>query len=126
MVALPHLGASTSEAEDNCAVMVVDQVREYLEHGNMQNAVNFPERADAARVAVPPRDRQRQRARTCWRASRNAMGSRKINIHNMLNKSKGEMAYTLVDVDSPVPEAAIKELCAIKGVLAVRYLPVEG
>ena len=56
----------------------------------------------------------------------NAMGSRKINIHNMLNKSKGEMAYTLVDVDSPVPEAAIEELCAIKGVLAVRYLPVEA
>ena len=64
--------------------------------------------------------------RTCWRSISNAMGSRKINIHNMLNKSKGDMAYTLVDVDSPVPEAAIEELCAIKGVLAVRYLPVEA
>jgi D-3-phosphoglycerate dehydrogenase len=53
-----------------------------------------------------------------------AMGSRKINIHNMLNKSKKEMAYTLVDVDSPVPETAVKDLCAIRGVLAVRYLPV--
>ena len=53
-----------------------------------------------------------------------ALGKRKINIHNMLNKSKGEMAYTLVDVDSPVPAEALKELCSINGVLAVRYLPV--
>jgi D-3-phosphoglycerate dehydrogenase len=54
-----------------------------------------------------------------------AMGGRKINIHSMLNKSRGEMAYTLVDVDSPVPEAALEELRAIKGVLAVRYLPAQ-
>ena len=124
VVALPHLGASTREAEDNCAVMVVDQVREYLEHGTMENAVNFPDtrmtRESPYRLAIANANVPNMLA-----SISNAMGSRKINIHNMLNKSKGEMAYTLVDVDSPVPEAAIKELCGIKGVLAVRYLPVE-
>ena len=124
VVALPHLGASTSEAEDNCAVMVADQLREYLEHGSMQNAVNFPDaqmpRESPYRLAIANANVPNMLA-----SISNTMGSRKINIHNMLNKSKGEMAYTLVDVDSPVPEAAIRELCAIKGVLAVRYLPVE-
>ena len=124
VVALPHLGASTREAEDNCAVMVVDQVREYLQDGTMENAVNFPEarmaRESPYRLAIANANVPNMLA-----SISNAMGSRKINIHNMLNKSKGEMAYTLVDVDSPVPEAAIKELCGIEGVLAVRYLPVE-
>ena len=124
VVALPHLGASTSEAEDNCAVMVADQLREYLEHGSMENAVNFPDaqmpRESPYRLAIANANVPNMLA-----SISNAMGSRKINIHNMLNKSKGEMAFTLVDVDSPVPEAVIRELCAIKGVLAVRYLPVE-
>ena len=124
VVALPHLGASTSEAEDNCAVMVADQLRGYLEHGSMENAVNFPDaqmpRESPYRLAIANANVPNMLARIS-----NAMGSRKINIHNMLNKSKGEMAYTLVDVDSPVPDAAIRELCSIKGVLAVRYLPVE-
>ena len=124
VVALPHLGASTSEAEDNCAVMVADQVREYLEHGSMENAVNFPDaqmpRESPYRLAIANANVPNMLA-----SISNAMGSRQINIHNMLNKSKGEMAYTLVDVDSPVPDAVIRELCAIKGVLAVRYLPVE-
>ncbi|MEW6688764.1 MAG: phosphoglycerate dehydrogenase, partial [Pseudomonadota bacterium] len=124
VVALPHLGASTREAEDNCAVMVVDQVREYLEHGGMTNAVNFPDavmpRESPYRLAIANANVPSMLARIS-----HAMGSRKINIHNMLNKSRGEMAYTLVDVDSPVPEAALEELRAIKGVLAVRYLPAE-
>jgi D-3-phosphoglycerate dehydrogenase len=123
VVALPHLGASTTEAEDNCAVMVADQVREYLAHGTMENAVNFPNaqmpRESPYRLAIANANVPNMLA-----AISNAMGSHKINIHNMLNKSKGEMAYTLVDVDSPVPAAVIKELCAIKGVLAVRYIPI--
>ena len=124
VVALPHLGASTSEAEDNCAVMVADQVREYMAHGTMENAVNFPNaqmpRESPYRLAIANANVPNMLA-----SISNAMGSRKINIHNMLNKSKKDMAYTLVDVDSPVPEDAIRELCAINGVLAVRYLPVE-
>ncbi|MSQ64501.1 MAG: 3-phosphoglycerate dehydrogenase [Betaproteobacteria bacterium] len=124
VVALPHLGASTSEAEDNCAVMVCEQVTAYLADGTMENAVNFPDtqmqRESPYRLAIANANVPNMLA-----SISNAMGSRKINIHNMLNKSKGEMAYTLVDVDSPVPDAAIRELCAIKGVLAVRYLPVK-
>ena len=124
VVALPHLGASTGEAEDNSAVMVIDQLRAYLEDGTMENAVNFPNaqmaRESPYRLAIANANVPNMLA-----AISQAMGDRKINIHNMLNKSKGEMAYTLVDVDSPVPDSAFKELCAIKGVLAVRYLPVE-
>src|SRR3990172_8491244 len=124
VVALPHLGASTREAEDNCAVMVIDQVREYLQHGTMENAVNFPDarmtRESPYRLAIANANVPNMLARISQ-----AMGDRKINIHNMLNKSRDEMAYTLVDVDVPVPEAALDELRAIKGVLAVRFLPVE-
>ncbi|HEU0289760.1 MAG TPA: phosphoglycerate dehydrogenase [Burkholderiales bacterium] len=125
VVALPHLGASTREAEDNCAVMVVDQVRDFLENGNIVNAVNFPEvsmareapyRVGIANANVP--NMLGQISTTMARA--------KLNIHNMLNKSKGEMAYTLVDVDSKVPAKVVEQLAAIEGVLAVRYLPVAS
>ena len=125
VVALPHLGASTREAEDNCAIMVVDQVTEYLAHGSMVNAVNFPDtqmpRESPYRLAIANANVPNMLARISQ-----AMGDRGINIHNMLNKSRREMAYTLVDVDSPVPEAALEELRAISGVLAVRYLPAEA
>jgi D-3-phosphoglycerate dehydrogenase len=124
VVALPHLGASTSEAEDNCAVMVCDQVAAYMADGSMENAVNFPDarmpRESPYRLAIANANVPNMLA-----SISQAMGSRKINIHNMLNKSKGEMAYTLVDVDSPVPDAALEDLRGIKGVLAVRYIPVE-
>jgi D-3-phosphoglycerate dehydrogenase len=125
VIALPHLGASTREAEDNCAIMVADQVREYLEHGNLQNAVNFP---DAAMPREAPYRLAIANANVPDMLGRisHALGRRKINIHNMLNKSKGEMAYTLVDADSPVPAEALKELSGLTGVLAVRYLPVDG
>jgi D-3-phosphoglycerate dehydrogenase len=123
VVALPHLGASTREAEENCAIMVVDQVRDYLEHGNLRNAVNFPDavmaRESPYRLAIANANVPNMLARIS-----HAMGSRGINIHNMLNKSRGEMAYTLVDVDSPVPDQALEELRSIDGVLSVRYLPV--
>jgi D-3-phosphoglycerate dehydrogenase len=125
VIALPHLGASTREAEDNCAIMVVDQVRDYLENGTLQNAVNFPDAVMAReapyRLAIANANVPDMLGRIS-----HALGRRKINIHNMLNKSKGEMAYTLVDADSPVPAEAMKELTALTGVLAVRYLPVDG
>src|SRR6266446_915324 len=125
VIALPHLGASTGEAEDNSAVMVVDQVREYLENGNLQNAVNFPEavmsREAPYRLAIANANVPDMLGRIS-----HALGRRKINIHNMLNKSKGEMAYTLVDADSPVPTGVVDELCELDGVLAVRYLPVDA
>jgi len=125
VIALPHLGASTREAEDNCAIMVADQVRDYLEHGNLQNAVNFPDaqmpREAPYRLAIANANVPDMLGRIS-----HALGRRKINIHNMLNKSKGEMAYTLVDADSPVPAEVVDELARLNGVLSVRYLPVDG
>jgi len=125
VIALPHLGASTGEAEDNSAVMVADQVRDYLEHGNLQNAVNFPDAVMAReapyRLAIANANVPDMLGRIS-----HALGRRKINIHNMLNKSRGDMAYTLVDADTPVPAEAIAELAGLQGVLVVRYLPVDG
>ena len=125
VIALPHLGASTEEAEDNSAVMVVDELREYLEHGNLQNAVNFP---DAQMPREAPYRLSISNANVPDMLGRisHTLGKRKINIHNMLNKSKGDMAYTLVDTDGPVGKDVIDELCHTEGVLAVRYLPVDG
>ncbi|MGH9576994.1 MAG: phosphoglycerate dehydrogenase, partial [Terriglobales bacterium] len=125
VIALPHLGASTAEAEDNSAVMVVDELRDYLEHGNLQNAVNFP---DAAMAREAPYRLSIANANVPDMLGRisHTLGKRKINIHNMLNKSRGEIAYTLVDTDTPVPADVVEELCKTTGVLAVRYLPIEG
>ncbi len=125
VVALPHLGASTREAEDNCAVMVVDQVRDCLEHGNLQNAVNFPDvvmrREAPFRVAIANANVPNMLGQIST-----AMAHAGLNIHNMMNKSRGETAYTLVDVDSAVPPATIEAIRAIDGVLAIRYLPLPG
>lgn len=122
VIALPHLGASTREAEDNCAVMVADQLRDYLEHGNIANAVNFPAvsmpRESAFRVAIANANVPNMVGQIST-----AMAQAGLNIHNMVNKSRGEMAYTLVDVDSPVGEDVLAAIRAIEGVLAVRYLP---
>ena len=124
VIALPHLGASTREAEDNCAIMVVDQLRAYLEHGNVQNAVNFPDvvmaREAQFRVGIANSNVPNMLGQIST-----AMANAGLNIHNMLNKSKGDMAYTLVDVDSAVPAPVIGKIAATKGVLAVRYLPLE-
>ncbi len=124
VIALPHLGASTREAEDNCAVMVVDQLRDYLEHGNIQNAVNFPDvvmaRESQYRVGIAISNVPNMLGQIST-----AMADAGLNIHNMLNKSKGEMAYTLVDVDSAVPAPVVERISAIKGVLTVCYLPAE-
>ncbi|MBI3045053.1 MAG: phosphoglycerate dehydrogenase [Betaproteobacteria bacterium] len=125
VVALPHLGASTREAEDNCAIMVVDQVRDFLEHGNIRNAVNFPDVAMARespyRVGIANANVPNMVGQIST-----TMAKAKLNIHNMINKSRGEMAYTLVDVDSKVPARLIEQVAMIEGVLSVRYLPVEG
>jgi D-3-phosphoglycerate dehydrogenase len=122
--ALPHLGASTREAEDNCAMMVADQVRDYFENGNVRNAVNFPDavapRESSFRVAIANANVPNMLGQIST-----AMARAGLNIHTMLNKSRGDMAYTLVDVDSAVPASAIETIAAIEGVLAVRYLPVR-
>jgi D-3-phosphoglycerate dehydrogenase len=121
-VALPHLGASTREAEDNCAAMVADQVRDYLEHGNVQNSVNFPNtvmpRESGFRIAIVNANVPNMVGQIST-----AMAKANLNIHNMVNKSRGDIAYTMVDVDSAVSQAVIDSIAGIEGVLAVRYLP---
>jgi D-3-phosphoglycerate dehydrogenase len=123
VITLPHLGASTLEAEENCAIMVVNQMIDHLENGNIVNAVNFPnitmERESPYRLAVANANVPNMLGQIST-----SMARAGLNIHNMGNKSRGEMAYTLVDVDSPVPQQALDEIAAIKGVLMVRYLPV--
>ena len=122
VVALPHLGASTREAEENCAIMVADQLRDYLENGNVANAVNFPNvsmgRESRFRVAIANANVPNMLGQIST-----AMAQAGLNIHNMVNKSRGDMAYTLVDVDSPAGDSVMAALKGIEGVLAVRYLP---
>jgi D-3-phosphoglycerate dehydrogenase len=124
VVALPHLGASTQEAEDNCAVMVVEQLRDYLEHGNVTNTVNFPNvsmpRESAFRLAVANANVPNMLGQIST-----TLAQAGINIHNMINKSRGEMAYTLVDTDSAPPVALLAQIAAIPGVLMVRDLPLS-
>jgi D-3-phosphoglycerate dehydrogenase len=125
VIALPHLGASTGEAEENCAIMVADQLRDFMEHGNVQNAVNFPNvsmpRESSFRIAVANSNVPNMLGQIST-----AMANAGLNIHNMVNKSRGNMAYTLVDVDSQVKQSVIDAIAGIEGVLAVRYLPLEN
>lgn len=122
VVALPHLGASTSEAEENCAVMVAEQLTDYLENGNIRNAVNFPNvkltRESAYRIAIANANVPNMVGQIS-----SVLAAAGLNIHNMVNKSRGDMAYTLTDVDSAVSDAVMRQLAGIAGVLAVRYLP---
>ncbi len=125
VVAFPHLGASTAEAEENCAIMVVDQVRDYLEHGTIANAVNFPNvempRESPFRLAIANANVPNMLGQMST-----AMAQAGLNIHNMVNKSRGEMAYTLVDVDSAVEPKVIDAMARIEGVLSVRAIPAAG
>jgi D-3-phosphoglycerate dehydrogenase len=121
VITLPHLGASTREAEDNCAIMVADQIRDYLENGNIRNSVNFPKvymkryagyRLSVANENVP--NMLGQVSTTLAEAG--------LNIVDMINKSRGELAYTLVDVDSEIGQETADRIAATDGVLAVRIL----
>lgn len=121
VVALPHLGASTGEAEDNCAVMVAETLRDFLENGNVRNSVNFPEavlpRVGSNRVAIANENVPNMvgQISTC-------LAEAKLNIADLLNKSRGELAYTLIDTDAPVPAGVLERLRAIPGVLSARTL----
>ena len=124
VIALPHLGASTQEAEDNCAVMVAEQMRDYLEHGNLSNSVNFPTvnmpRESSFRIAIANANVPNMLGQIST-----ALAGAGINIHNMINKSRDDMAYTLVDTDIATPPEMIAQIAAIPGVLMVRDLPLN-
>jgi D-3-phosphoglycerate dehydrogenase / 2-oxoglutarate reductase len=122
VVALPHLGASTGEAEENCAVMAVETLRDFLENGNLRNSVNFPE-------AVLPRIPGTYRLAIANANVPNMVGqistalaAAGLNIADLLNKSRGEVAYTIIDTDAPIPAASVAQVRAIHGVLSARDL----
>ena len=122
VVTLPHLGASTGEAEENCAVMVADQVRDFLENGNIRNSVNYPE-------SVMPRAPHTSRLVIANSNVPNMVGqistclaSARINIADLLNKSRGEYAYTLIDTDGTVGDEVLKQIRGIEGVLTARII----
>jgi D-3-phosphoglycerate dehydrogenase len=121
VIALPHLGASTRQAEENCAIMVAEEVRDFLENGNIRNSVNFPEmmmpRNVGHRLGIVNKNVPNMLGQisTC-------MADSNLNILDMLNKSRGDLAYTLVDVDSAVSPECLASIAAIEGVLNVRGL----
>ncbi|NBW89077.1 MAG: 3-phosphoglycerate dehydrogenase [Gammaproteobacteria bacterium] len=122
VVTLPHLGASTGEAEENCAVMVADTLRDYLEHGNVRNSVNFPDAflprtAGAARIAIANSNVPNMVGQIST-----LLAGAQINIAELLNKSRGEYAYTLIDVEGRVDDALLARIRGIEGVLSARLL----
>ena len=121
VIMLPHLGASTGEAEDNCAIMVADQVRDYLENGTVHNSVNFPEmtmpRNGGPRLAIVNANVPHMIERIS-----KAISGAGVNIQDMLNKSRGDIACTLVDTAAAVPDAAVAQIAETEGVLSVRVI----
>jgi D-3-phosphoglycerate dehydrogenase len=120
VVALPHLGASTNEAEENCAIMVADTLREFLEQGNIRNSVNFPDvvmsrASGASRMSVANENVPNMVGQIST-----ALAAANLNIANLLNKSRGDVAYALIDIDGKIPESMLATIRAIPGVLSVR------
>ena len=121
VVAIPHLGASTPESEDNCAVMAADQLRDFLENGNIKNSVNFPnvimERSGAQRLCVIHRN-----VPAVIASITTQLGDDGVNVENMTNKSKGEYAYTMVDTGSAVDEKVIEDIRKVSGIIRLRVI----
>ncbi len=121
VIGLPHLGASTGEAEENCALMVVDQLRDFLENGNVHNAVNFPNirmsRTGSARLCISNQNRPNMIGQLS-----HVLGEAGVNIAQMHNASRGDLAYTLIDLDSPATDALIASIGKIDGILSVRAI----
>jgi len=121
VITLPHLGASTVEAEDNCAIMVAQQVKDYLENGNIKNSVNFPSvklpRTDGYRITVVNSNVPDMIGQIS-----SALANKGMNIIDMLNKSRGDIAYTIIDIDKPADNDLINDLNKIEGILSVRAI----
>jgi D-3-phosphoglycerate dehydrogenase / 2-oxoglutarate reductase len=123
VLCFPHLGASTGEAEENCAIMVADNVREFLENGNVTRSVNFPEtvlqRTRPHRIAIPHANVPNMVAQILT-----ALAAQNINIADLLNHSRDELSYTLVDLDAPASGATLARIRGIAGILSTRVLPI--
>jgi D-3-phosphoglycerate dehydrogenase / 2-oxoglutarate reductase len=119
VITLPHLGASTAEAEDNCAIMVADQIRDFLENGNIRNSVNFPD-VSAPREASHRLIVANANVPNMLGQISETLGVAGLNIHDMVNRSRGDYAYTMLDLDSPISADVLKKVAAIEGVLMTR------
>ena len=121
VLAMPHLGASTPESEQNCAVMAVDQLRDYLENGNIRNSVNFPnvylDRSGVMRMCIIHKNVPAMLASITTLLSRDG-----INVENLSNKSRGDYAYTIVDLSAPADQCVIDEVTALENVIRVRVI----
>jgi len=121
VITLPHLGASTAEAEDNCAIMVAEQVKDFLQNGNIRNSVNYPDvvmaRETAHRLVVTNAN-----VPNMLGLISETLGNAGLNIHDMVNRSRGDYAYTVVDLDSPVKDDVRHKIAAINGVLSSRIV----
>jgi D-3-phosphoglycerate dehydrogenase len=121
VVAFPHLGASTPEAEDNCAVMAVNQLRDFLENGNIKNAVNYPDcnmgpaPAGGTRIIIANKNVPNMVGQVTT-----VLASEKINIADMINKHMGDSAYNIIDIDGKAGDSIMKKLKGIEGVIMVR------
>lgn len=122
VICTPHLGASTEESEENCAMMAVDQIADYLENGNITNSVNYPDCSlgpcvSAGRIAVLHKN-----IPTMIGKVTNLMADLNINISDMNNRSKGEYAYTLIDVDGKVKESDLQKIRGFEGIISIRMI----
>ena len=122
VISLPHLGASTKEAEENCALMIASQIIDYLDNGNVVNSVNFPRalmpRESDFRLAIINANVPNMLGQIST-----ALAEQGLNIHNMINNSSKDIALTLVDVDSPISNTTLETIKGIEGVRSLRYLP---
>ena len=125
VLSFPHLGASTDEAEENCAIMVADSIRDYLEDGTVRNSVNFPEaimpRNGGSRITIANANVPNMVGQIST-----ILANADLNIHDLLNKSRGDIAYTIIDLDGQISEQTIQAIRAIKGVLSLRHLPAKS
>ncbi len=120
-ILMPHIGASTAEAEENCAVMAADQIKAFLDHGNIKNSVNFPaielERTTESRLTVTNRNAPGTLSHIL-----NVLGDANLNVADLLNKSRGDIAYNLIDLSSAPTTDVLDKVSAVDGVINVRYL----
>ena len=125
VIGFPHLGASTDEAEVNCAIMVADSVRDYLEDGTVHNSVNFPEaimpRNGGSRITIANANVPNMVGQIST-----ILANADLNIADLLNKSRGEVAYTIIDLDGGITEETLNAIRGIKGVLTLRHLPCKA
>jgi len=121
VIGIPHLGASTPESESNCAVMVVDQVKDFLENGNIKNSVNFPNtgmlRNGGHRLIIANKNIPKMVGNITA-----VLADENINIADMLNKHRGDIAYNIIDIDGEISEESINKIRAIGGIIMVRHL----